>query len=72
MDINVLNKASLATYQDIRLKISFISQTGSEINSTKLTIYDFVQPNNTINHNEKIYLPEGTVNCKVSVLGSKY
>jgi hypothetical protein len=71
VDFNVSNKANIATYKDIRIKISFRSKTNSEINSKVITIYDYVKPNNSINHKDKIYFPDGTIDLKFSILGCK-
>lgn len=69
-DVVVSNSSTLAIYRDIKVKIKFISQTGSEIESTEFIIYDYVNPNQTINSKNKVYLPEGTVTYEISILNA--
>lgn len=44
---NVSNTATLGKFKDLVIKITYISTTGSEISSEKITVYEFVKPNET-------------------------
>lgn len=68
----ITNTATIATFKDITVRISFISSTGSTINNTDFVVYDFVPANDGISYKEKIYPPEGTVTYEVSILRAKY
>lgn len=68
----ITNTATIATFKDITVRISFISSTGSIINKTDFVVYDFVQANDGISYKEKIYPPEGTVTYEVSILSASY
>lgn len=44
MEGNISSSASVATYKDVVLNISFISATGTEIGSQSETLYKFFKP----------------------------
>ncbi len=62
MKINgtVTNKATIATYKDVTVKVRYISKTDSDIGSGEYTIYDFFPPNQTKEFEIKIEVPNGT------------
>lgn len=68
----ITNTATIATFKDITVRISFISSTGSTIDKTDFVVYDFVPANDGISYKEKIYPPEGTVTYEVSILSASY
>lgn len=68
----ITNTATIATFKDITVRISFISSTGSTIDKIDFVVYDFVPANDGISYKEKIYPPEGTVTYEVSILRAKY
>jgi hypothetical protein len=68
----ITNTATIASFKDITVRISFISSTGSTIDNTDFVVYDYVPANDGISYKEKIYPPEGTVTYEVSILSAKY
>jgi hypothetical protein len=68
----ITNLATIASFKDVKVRINFISSTGSTINNTDFVIYDFVPANDGISYKEKIYLPEGTATYEISILKAKY
>jgi hypothetical protein len=56
----VTNRATIATYKDVTIKVRYISNTDSDIGSGDYTIYDFFPPNQTKEFKIKIEVPDGT------------
>ncbi|HEX6915812.1 MAG TPA: hypothetical protein VF145_11260 [Chitinophagaceae bacterium] len=66
------NRASVCTYKDVQIKISFYSETGVLLEENKETIYKIIPPNNSVAFkSEKYFAPKGTSNVKVTVVGAK-
>lgn len=66
------NSATIASFKDVKINVSFISNTGSVIKETDFIIYDYVPATNGITYKQKIYAPEGTVNYEVSIVSASY
>jgi hypothetical protein len=66
----ISNIATFAVFKDIGIKVTFISKTGTKIGSEKFIVYDNSSPNNNINFEQKIYLPEGTANCEHTIVSA--
>lgn len=69
---NITNSATIASFNDVTVRISFMSSTGSTIDNTDFVVYDSVLANDGISFKQKIYPPEGTSNYEVSILSAKY
>lgn len=67
---SIENKATLASYKDIKLRVIFYSKTKSKIKSEDFVIYDFVNPNNKINFSQKIYPPQEMADYQISVVNA--
>ena len=65
------NSATLVSAWDIKLKIIYLSKTGSEIGSQEIIIYELVKPRQTINFRGKINVPEQMAVTKFQVLEAK-
>jgi hypothetical protein len=68
----ITNSATIASFKDVKVRINFISSTGSKIDNTDFVVYDFVPANDGISYKEKIYFPEGTATYEISILRAKY
>lgn len=69
---NITNSATIASFNDITVRTSFISSTGSTIDNTDFVVYDSVLANDGISFKQKIYPPEGTVTYEVSIISASY
>lgn len=66
----ITNSASIARFKDAVLKVSFISQTGSVIQSVNYTVYEFFDPNRTVFFSFKTDRPEATDKFSISIEGA--
>ena len=46
----VRSSATLATFKDIKAKITFLSKTGAKVLEKEFDIYEFIRPNKTIEY----------------------
>ncbi len=67
----ISNRASVCTYKDVQLKISFFSKTGVLLEENKETIYEIVPPNNNVKFKSKYFAPKGTDSMTMTVLDAK-
>jgi hypothetical protein len=61
------NSASIASFKDVKVVVSFISNTGSVIEETGFVVYDYVPSTNGITYKQKIYAPEGFSSYEFSI-----
>lgn len=68
--INVIlkNKACVAKMKDIAIAVDFISKTGSKISDKQFTVYEFIEPNNSITFKENIEIPNQTSRVEFRLL----
>jgi len=69
--LSIHNRATVATYKDVKLKISFYSKTGTLLEDNEETVYDIITPNNTIKYKTKYFAPKGTDDVKITILDAK-
>jgi hypothetical protein len=67
----LLNKASIATFKDVDLKLSFFSKTKTLLETDKETIYETIGPGKTQDFKTKYFAPKGTDSVGLEVLGAK-
>jgi hypothetical protein len=65
------NKASVATYKDVDLKLSFYSKTGALLESDRETIFEVYQPGQSKNFKTKYFAPKRTDSVALEVIGAK-
>ena len=53
----IKNNASVAKAKDIKLTVGFFSKTDSQIGEREITIYEYINPNSTLNIKEKLDVP---------------
>lgn len=68
--INVIlkNKACVAKMKDITIAVDFISKTGSKISDKQFTVYEFIEPNNSITFKEDFEMPDQTSRVEFRLL----
>ena len=67
----ISNTATVVSYKDITIKISFFSKTGTLLEEDEETIYNEVKPGQTIEFKSKFYAPKGSSDVKLNVVNAK-
>lgn len=67
----VTNKASVAVFKDVDIKLSFYSKTHALLETDKETIFEVLHPGESKNFKTKYFAPKGTDSVGVAVLGAK-
>lgn len=69
--VDITNKATVAKYSDIKIELSFYSKTGALLEKDEETIYETIEPGNTINHKTKYRAPKDTDRVDVKITAAK-
>lgn len=67
----LVNKASIATFKDVDIKLSFYSKTKALLETDKETIFEIINPGETQDFKTKYFAPKGTDSVGLQVLGAK-
>lgn len=67
----ITNKASVASFKDVDLKLSFFSRTKTLLETDTETIYLIIDPGESRNFKTKYFAPKGTDSVGLQVLGAK-
>ena len=67
----ITNKATVATYKDVDVKLDFYSKTGTLLESDKETIFEIIAPGQSKNFKTKYFAPKGTDSVALAVTGAK-
>lgn len=67
----ISNKATIAVFKDVELKIYFYSKTHTLLETDKETIFEQLNPGETKNFKTKYFAPKGTDSVAMEVLGAK-
>ncbi|HEV8082194.1 MAG TPA: hypothetical protein VGP55_03285 [Chitinophagaceae bacterium] len=67
----IKNNATVATYKDVDLKLSFYSKTNALLETDKETVFEVVPPGQSKNFKTKYFAPKGTDSVALEVLGAK-
>jgi|SRR5665213_1911212 len=67
----LVNKASVAIFKDIDLKLSFYSKTKALLETDKETIFEVLNPGETKDFKTKYFAPKGTDSVALDVLTAK-
>jgi len=67
----VSNKASVATFKDVDIKLSFYSKTKALLETDKETVFEMLEPGETKDFKTKYFAPKGTDSVALEVLGAK-
>jgi hypothetical protein len=69
--VNLTNNATIATYKDIALKLSFFSKTSVKLDEGNETVYETIKPGQIIKFKTKYFAPKGTDSVAVKVMDAK-
>ncbi len=67
----VTNKATVAVYKDVDVKLEFYSKTGTLLETDKETVFEIVEPGQSKNFKTKYFAPKGTDSVALSITGAK-
>ncbi len=67
----ITNKASVATYKDVDVKLDFYSKTKTLLETDKEIVYEIIGPGESKNFKTKYFAPKGTDSVVLSVTGAK-
>jgi hypothetical protein len=64
----ISNQATVVTYKDVKVRLTFISKTGTKLEEDEETIYEEIKPGASVDFKSKYFAPKGTasVNLKIS------
>ena len=65
------NKASIAVFKDVDIKLSFYSKTKALLETDKETIFDILEPGESKDFKTKYFAPKGTDSVGLQVLSAK-
>lgn len=65
------NKATVCTYTDIELRLSFFSKTGVKLDEAIETVYETIPPGEKIKFKLKYFAPKGTDSAFIKVVNAK-
>ena len=65
------NKATIASYKDVEIQLSFYSKTGALLEEDKETIFETVAPGRSADFKTKYFAPKGTDSVVLKVIGAK-
>jgi hypothetical protein len=67
----ITNKATVASYKDIDIELSFYSETGALLEKDHEVIYENIAAGNSTNFKTKYFAPKGTDSVAMKVVGAK-
>ena len=67
----IFNKASVVSYKDIAIHISFYSKTNALLEEDEEVIYETIEPGKSAAFKSKYYAPKGTEDVKIKITAAK-
>ncbi len=67
----ITNKASVATYKDVDVKLDFYSKTKTLLETDKEIIYEVIGPGESKNFKTKYFAPKGTDSVALTITAAK-
>lgn len=67
----VSNKASLAVFKDVVIKLSFYSKTKALLETDKETVFEVLEPGEIKDFKTKYFAPKGTDSVALEIFGAK-
>lgn len=67
----LVNKASVATFKDVDIKLNFFSKTKALLETDRETIYQILNPGESQEFKTKYFAPKGTDSVGLEVIGAK-
>ncbi len=67
----ITNKASVAVFKDVNLKLSFYSKPKALLESDDETVFELLHPGETKNFKTKYFAPKGTDSVALGIISGK-
>ena len=67
----ISNKATVASYKDVDIELSFYSETGALLEKDHEVIYETISAGNSTNFKTKYFAPKGTDSVVMKIAGAK-
>ena len=67
----ISNKATVASYKDVDIELSFYSQTGALLEKDHEVVYETITAGNSTNFKTKYFAPKGTDSVAMKIVGAK-
>ncbi|MEO7293082.1 MAG: FxLYD domain-containing protein [Ginsengibacter sp.] len=67
----ITNKATVASYKDVDVKLDFYSKTGTLLETDKETVFEVIAPGQSKNFKTKYFAPKGTDSIALAVTAAK-
>lgn len=67
----LVNKASVATFKDVNIELTFFSKTKALLETDQETIFQILNPGESQDFKTKYFAPKGTDSVGLKVLGAK-
>ncbi len=67
----IKNNATVATYKDVDLKLSFYSKTNALLETDKETVFEVIAPGQSKNFKTKYFAPKGSDSVAFAIIGAK-
>ena len=67
----VSNKATVASYKDVDIELSFYSETGTLLEKDHEVIYETIAPGGSTGFKTKYFAPKGTDSVAMKIVGAK-
>jgi hypothetical protein len=68
---DISNSATVVSYKDVDLQLSFFSKTATLLEKDRETIYELIAPGDSKHFKTKYYAPKGTDSVGFEVMGAK-
>lgn len=65
---HLTNNATVCTYKDVEMKLSFYSKTGVKLDEGIETVYETIAPGEKVKFKTKYFTPKGTDSVAIQVL----
>jgi hypothetical protein len=67
----VSNKATVASYKDVDIELSFYSKTGALLEKDHEVVYETIAPGSSSHFKTKYFAPKGTDSVAMKIAGAK-
>lgn len=67
---NICSKAKVCVYSDIAIELSFFSKTGKLLEKDNETIYETIDPGNSVDFKTKYFAPKGTDSVVIKIVAA--
>lgn len=67
----IRSSATVATYKDVDIKLSFYSKTNALLETDKETVFELLSPGQAKNFKTKYFAPKGTDSVALEILSAK-